>query len=279
MANELNSSVKRQCLTVGVLAALASSGAGVHRILAVASANRGLMRAIEVRDIRSALGYLGNGANANCATGGNMLDSHGPQSRLLKWLGGDATADAGEPALIREIGMQGRRYAWETGPPLDDTRLTAALLRHGANPDSRDRSGETALSVAVIRSLPRTTELLLLAGANINAKDPLGCTALFFANGTGGARLIPILVRHGAEVNNADVFGRTPLIEACSATRIDGSILHIADADDLEGVRVLLAHGANPNARARDGATALSNALRYGTPEIVDILRKYGARQ
>jgi len=46
----------------------------------------------------------------------------------------------------------------------------------------------------------------------------------------------------------------------------------------LDVVKVLLAHGADPNVRARDGPPALNHALGLHLREIVDALLEYGAK-
>lgn len=47
----------------------------------------------------------------------------------------------------------------------------------------------------------------------------------------------------------------------------------------LEVVKVLLAHGADPNVRTGDGLPALNIALDYGMGEIVDVLLAHGAKR
>jgi len=49
--------------------------------------------------------------------------------------------------------------------------------------------------------------------------------------------------------------------------------------NDLAIVQLLLAHGADVNAKANNGARPLSLALQGGPTEITKLLRKHGAKE
>lgn len=104
--------------------------------------------------------------------------------------------------------------------------------------------------------------------ANAWAADgfqPLGL-ACFFGR-TDAARL---LVERGAEVNSAsrNTFEVMPLHSAC-ATR---------DADArYELAKLLLEHGADPNARQQDDATPLMEADQNEDARLRDLLVEHGA--
>jgi len=106
-------------------------------------------------------------------------------------------------------------------------------------------------------------ELLLDKGANINAvplHSPLD--EEFFD-------VVELLIDRGADVNIKDDKGRTPL--------------HIATwyaaKNKPKVVELLIAKGADINARDNNGKTALSLAKENGNTEIVEILRKHGAKE
>jgi ankyrin repeat protein len=71
--------------------------------------------------------------------------------------------------------------------------------------------------------------------------------------------VVRILIDAGADPNLADNKGKTPLI---------------VNSQDLEIAKMLIAHGANVNARADDGFTPLVNA---GTVELTQLLLEHGA--
>lgn len=135
-----------------------------------------------------------------------------------------------------------------------DPGLTRLLLEHGADPND----GES-----LYHSLeePACTRLLLEAGARI-----AGTNALFRALDLDDVAPLRLLLAHGADPNEPasnppiDAFG-TPLLWAIRRRR---SVSHI---------EALLAAGADPTVRTPDGIGAHALALRYGLPELADLLR------
>jgi ankyrin repeat protein len=85
--------------------------------------------------------------------------------------------------------------------------------------------------------------------------------ALAMAGHFGHAETIEVLVAAGADVNSRSdkPKGCTPLMWAASA-------------NEAEAVKTLIAHGADLHAVAADGNTVLDVALRYRSPEVVDVL-------
>jgi ankyrin repeat protein len=141
---------------------------------------------------------------------------------------------------------------------------------------------------------------LVEGGAKLNDVDPDGLTALLFATLNAHFDLARYLAEAGADVNRWDFWGRTPLWAAVDYNtlprggRSDRPSLDQTSALDL--ARVLLAKGANPNARLKlqaplrnnpadrgadsimgVGMTPLLRAARGGDYEAVDLLLKSGA--
>lgn len=114
------------------------------------------------------------------------------------------------------------------------------LLKYGANPNAGDSRGRTALEIAIVWCLTDTVKLLLL---------------------------------HGADPNLKDKKGQTPLMKA--------AILGIKDArpiqDKLQIIIHLLDSGAEIDAQAPDGKTALMCAIGNSRLEIVELLVSSGA--
>ena len=126
---------------------------------------------------------------------------------------------------------------------------------------------------------PEPWKFILAAGADARATNRLGQTPLHvlatqtgFYDSTHLSRLevaVAELVRRGTRLDTADLAGRTALHEA--AVRGRGPI-----------VEALLRHGADPNARTRDGLTAANLVLQMPwpfrrAPEIVQLLTQHGA--
>src|SRR5437899_3853647 len=107
--------------------------------------------------------------------------------------------------------------------------------------------------------------LLFLGGATAVTGLTDRDRALREAARRGDAARVEALVREGANVNAATASGLTPLIEAAAGGRTGVA-------------RVLIEAGADPDARHRELGTALDAAQRNGHREIVEMLRRRGAR-
>ena len=162
----------------------------------------------------------------------------------------------------------------------NDAETARLLLGKGADPNSKDAAGFTPLIAAALNG-DRNTEvvrLLLQHGANTKAvcaetletvkNGPLGLgllTPLLGAVPQGNYETVALLVNAGANVNAKDVRGMTSLAMAVSSDRPDPRI-----------VRLLLAKGADPSLKSKNGETAVDWANKYQNPEVLDAL---GARR
>ena len=151
----------------------------------------------------------------------------------------------------------------------------------GAGADDRTADGTSLLEWCAYYGDVSAMRFLLGGGASLTE---LGRNfGLHGAAFHGHWRLCEFLIEHGADVNAADpLTGETPLHAAlCTRHR---------QAHDLV-VRVLLAHGADPNAVTRPsadtdgfmrdsrtkGETPLHRAAAFGSEETVDLLLGAGA--
>ncbi|WP_416238660.1 ankyrin repeat domain-containing protein, partial [Raoultella planticola] len=94
--------------------------------------------------------------------------------------------------------------------------ILALTLAHGADLNSINRYGGTALIPAAERGHVATVKTLIDAGVDVNHVNRLGWTALIEAIilGDGSqkyADIVTLLIDGGADVNLADGSGRTPL--------------------------------------------------------------------
>lgn len=106
-------------------------------------------------------------------------------------------------------------------------------------------------------------ELLLRLGADVNAKDELGKTPLIHAVINRNYEVVQLLVGKGANLEST-FGGNTALIEATAA-------------NDDAVVKLLLEHGAQIEAKNRDGHTALQFAAANSYVAIVQLLLSKGA--
>lgn len=161
------------------------------------------------------------------------------------------------------------------------------LLVGGANINDTDSSGGSALYVACREGYLEIVERLLEKGADVNMKMKEGAakTPLMIAIekghqglnthigghpiGNGHSGIVSSLLKAGADVNVRDsgvsnIEGSTPLMKA-------------AEMNSVDIVEDLLAHGADVNAKATHGATALHIPSYEGYTDVVRLLLQSGA--
>ena len=141
-----------------------------------------------------------------------------------------------------------------------DASAVQLLLQNGADPDSRQTDGATALHWATYREDVDMVNSLIAAGANANALNRLNASPLYLAAKAGNAALIEILLDAGADANQELTLGETAIMTA-------------ARAGSADGVSHLIAAGADVNARETSREqTALMWAAAQGHLEVVSAL-------
>lgn len=96
------------------------------------------------------------------------------------------------------------------------------LIKHGADLNARDRSGQTPLHSAVTGiNNPNVIEALIELGADMNATDNKGNTPLHEGAGMGRVQSVEALINKGADVNVRNREGETPLDVAEKAEHDD----------------------------------------------------------
>lgn len=142
---------------------------------------------------------------------------------------------------------------------IDAMRL---LIGSGANPIAPD-----VLISAAESGIPAVVQEILKYKPDVNMRGQDGTTALlgclrayhYTDRDVNLREVVRILLDAGADPNSADKRGVTPLI---------------ANSRDIEIAQMLIAHGANVNARAGDGFTPL---LNVETVELTRLLLEHGA--
>ena len=140
----------------------------------------------------------------------------------------------------------------------------AIILEKGANPNTKNTNGETALFNAVKTNSTTTLNLLLEKGTDINARDYLGNTALHSCIRWNSKESALLLMQQGANSNAQNLAGKTPLAEA-------------ARQGQIAMVTLLLDNNADINAYDATGRTVLMDSIQSGNYEIASLLIKRGA--
>src|SRR5437868_5002818 len=120
-----------------------------------------------------------------------------------------AAAPVGADAVV-EAAMSGNRDA------------VRALLKDGADVNTAQADGMTALHWAAQKGDVELAKVLLYASANVRATTRIGgYTPLLIASRNGDAAMIEALIAGGADANNATANGTTALMLAAAAGRND----------------------------------------------------------
>jgi ankyrin repeat protein len=114
------------------------------------------------------------------------------------------------------------------------------------------RGGSTPLLFAARSGDAVSIRLLLAAGADVNDKLPNGMSALVLAAHSGNGSAATALLEQHADPNAAEV----------GYTALHAAVLR----SDLNLVKDLLAHGANPNATITKGTPLRRNSQDYNLP-------------
>ena len=192
-------------------------------------------------------------------------------------------------------GLTPMHYASDS--EFDNPDIAQFLINNGANLEDVSHLGTTPLHMAAGKGFVNIARFLLHKGSDINAKDKKGFSALHYASdSTEKQNMVQFLIDNGANLKEVSYLGITPLHLA-----VDSGLVNIA--------RLLLEKGSDANAKdskhlgplhfaiedvleendeqyakikdlvsllinygAKVDKTALTMAVKKGTPEVCEIL-------
>jgi ankyrin repeat protein len=175
----------------------------------------------------------------------------------------------------------------------DELTTVRGMLDGGVDVDTTNANGWNALMVSANVGNTDMVNLLLERGANPQSQTLNQETPLMFAADTGQVDIVQVLLARRANVHARDRRGRTALIHATLEGSLnmlrlesegligrDPSTLSRPKRDTMNPIAVieaLLAAGADVNAAANDGETALMATGLRQTAESASLLIAHGA--
>lgn len=165
----------------------------------------------------------------------------------------------GSSDVVANLRASGAQLTLLDAVRLNDVDAATELLKQGASVNAPDKAGRIPLSESQSAGM---VNLLLDSGADMRRRDVTGKTALHIAAETGWVGASAALIDRGADVNARDRRGRTPLMAASDVgSGTDGGEGRGHDAAEI--VKMLIQHGAKVNARDKRGMTALIYAGKH----------------
>lgn len=121
----------------------------------------------------------------------------------------------------------------------------------------RDSTGRSLLQRACKKGDLEAVKNLIARGADANESDFGGFTCLHEAALAGNTKIVEFLIKKGADVNK----------QALEAGDSETPLMDASENKHVETVKVLLAHGADPNITNVDGFSALTKLYHLQTEE------------
>ena len=174
-----------------------------------------------------------------------------------------------------------------------NAEIVDMLLKKGADPNAKNKAGQTPLAIAVANNFSRGIDSLIKVTTEVDLD--LGQTSLLhWACENKMPNTVSILLeRDASKVNASDLNGQTPLCLAAAAgddevvkillaTNADPNLagddgqlpLNCALAHPGDATEMLLAAGASPTAMDGSGRSPIQNAGWYGNEKAIKLLAK-----
>jgi ankyrin repeat protein len=212
-----------------------------------------------------------------------------PEVRADPWV----ALTLGDASLVRDaVGPGGPLmrpplfYVARSRVAADTTAAARDLIGRGADPNGPGGGEWTNLSIACARGDAPLARLLLEAGATPDDND-----SLYHSVEPADDACLRLLLEHGATVPGTNALHHALDYERLEPVRLllerggdpneppEWPPLHhaVARGRSAAFVRLLVAHGADPEARDAHGRTAYQHAIRRGNADVAETLRQLGA--
>ena len=212
--------------------------------VALVSGETVLMACARTGEAAAVRSLLARGANVNAKEPGH-------DQTALMWAAAQSHPEVVSALLARgaDVHARSREFAQTV-----TSEVTQRAGREELN-YTVPRGGSTALLFAARSGDEESARLLVAAGANINDALPDGASALVVAAHSGHSRVAALLLDKGADANAA----------AVGYTALHAAVLR----SDLDLVKALLMHGADPNAPITKGTPVRRNSQDFELPKTL----------
>ncbi len=233
-------------------------------------------------------------------------DGTPPLSERAASAKGPAPAAGRTPAVGPEVASAGEPESGARKGPPTQPNGEDDFIAFFRRPAKKDGGGLTPLVYAAREDCMECAKELVEAGADVNQRTYYGWTPLLVATQNRHYKLAQYFLEHGANPNIANNGGWTPLYLATDNRNIEGGDYPVRtpDMDHLDFIKLLIAKGANVNARIcgvestpeeckgdstetrtnftmqwlfEDGATPFLRAAQSGDVELMKLLLAHGA--
>ena len=212
----------------------------------------------------------------------------------------DLAMNEGRKEMAKLLIAKGVDISLHAAAYIGDLQKVEKFIDDGADVDTKDQNGQTALHHAARAGEMEMVEFLIAKGADVNAKDKRSLAPLHVAAAHGHKDVTALLIDNDADINSEGRWGYTPIYYAAwsGITEVvellvekgadinvkdewDWTPLHYMAQHDYyrDMAEFLIAKGANVNAKDKWGETPLDVAQEKGYTEIVELLRKHGAKE
>ncbi|CAG8978213.1 hypothetical protein HYALB_00011794 [Hymenoscyphus albidus] len=185
-----------------------------------------------------------------------VAENHQPDDDVVTENGGSGSDSESSPDLFP--------HEPEVEPDHEATKSQDLVLLKAP---ARDDDGCNPLHLAILHDHEPMVQLLLEFGTHIEGRTKDGTRPLYMAAGNGNTRMVEILPKFRADVDSRNAIKKTT------------ALYETVSRENLEVAEILLAHGADIDAKGPDGHTPLSNAVLKGNLQFVEMLLQHGAQK
>jgi len=216
--------------------------------------------------------------------GGAKVDIKDKYNRsLLSYMAGDSNLS---PSIVESLLNQGIEinnvdsqgytalsYAMNT----KNWQVAEILIKRGANVETKtNQDGLTPIFKAVDENILELTKLLIEKNANLNIVDSAGNNLLiktFHRRNELNLEILKLLLERGLDINAQNSKGNTLL-----SLFVDNNYYYKNHQYRQKTIKYLIKNGADVNLKDKKGRSPLLKATYHNDREIINLLKKHGAK-